>query len=602
MLCCIKPPAKTNPSRPTRPAADVVGPTRPAPTVPPPKTPRGSFEDLPNEIVCDIAGHVFRAAVRDPGHDVSSLACNRNLQAALSHELHAGNVLHNIQAARDFAELSRALVAVAEVFPPYRDGCLVAAIRLLPRLGVGRQAPAALWTQLRALLATRTPTRDGDTPQASDALLQTLVDTFRPASRGFGSYMGLENVLATIPADTALSPKLENRLIAWAADAVQCPGFEAMHKNELADRLLAAAPLALHPRLQRLFEFFRRVQSTSGLPLAESTALEMQALEKARAAGDPDHRLQLQVLSRSWFFCMRHSPECKTLFRDFFSRLDPDLQMELVKRYRSPLDPPEILAFLNARIGRAPGTTLLKALALKDTDDMNKKELATCARLVRDIVLASVGTPQLDDVLAQAICYESLHSLALGSFFDQCLATLPEHRRRALDLRLGLARVGCGEHDDKHVAARAPVAAQLDKVLNDSVNIDRRALETIVELRVGWLGVRQQARLIERIAQLPPADSARCLAFVISKLAGIRNARDAPPAQVMLDACRNLPLEYRAKPVAALLNLLARPDFQACTALLQGAVALHQTLPPSLRPLFKMQYQQHLEAGPGEWL
>ena len=541
---------------------------------------------------------MFQAAVRDPVHEVSSLACNRHLQATLGEELHADGVLHKIHAARDLGELSRALVDVAGVFPRYRDGCLVAAIRLLPRLGVGRQAPATLWAQLRALLPTRTPARAGDTAQASDAVLQTLVDTFRPASRGFGSYMGLENVLATIPADTALSPQLENRLIAWAADAVQCPGFESVRTHELADRLLAAAPLALHPRLRRLFEFFERVKSPSKLPLAESTALEMQAVEEARAAGDPDHRLQLQVLSRSWFFRMRHSPECETLYRDFLSRLDADRQMGLVERYRSPLDARETMAFLNGRIGQVPGTALLKALALKDSYNMAEADLAACSELVRNIVQASIGTAQHEEVLALAICYQGVHFLELGPFFEQCLAKLPEARRRALDLRLRLATVGCGDHDSKKVTARAPVLARIDRVLNDSVNIDPQAIETLVELRIGWLDLKRQARLIERIAQLPPADSARCLAFVISQLAGIRHVTQAPSARVIVDACRSLPPEYRAKPLAALLGLLARPDFQACAPLLQGAVQIYQALPPSLRPLFKVQHERLLKPGP----
>jgi hypothetical protein len=600
MFCCIKPPRKPAASQavpvPVLPTAVVVQPASLEPPCLPLPQCRSTFGDLPQEIVCDIADHVFQAAIHDPSYDVSSLACNPSLESTLSHELHASRVLRNIQASRDLCALSRALVDVPGVFSRYRNGCLIAAIGLLPKLGGGRQAPQALWSQLRALLPPHTPCRNSEDAASFEAVLHALIETFRPTRRGFGSFMGLEHVLATIPAGSAVSPQLETALVRWAVDRMQYPGFDARYTRKLGERLVPAAPVVMRARMQNLFDFFEGVQSGFTRPTVETMACQMREMEAAQAADDPDQRLKLQVLSRSWFHRMRHLPECEALYRGFFARLDPEQQLWLVQLGQSPLERREILSFLQAQVGRAPGTKLLKAMALDVRGASGETRSETSAGLVRDIVRASVHTPQQAAVLKAAICFETVNWFHLHAFFEQCVAESPEADRLALSLRLGLAEVGCGEFAPRKVAERAPVCAQLNKVLDDSRNIDPRAIETIVELRIEWLDRKQKNQLFERIGQLPPADSARCLATAISHLASTRRVEDLPLPHTILDACRRLPPEHQAEPVTALLDLLYNPEFRTCGPLLRGALQLYENLPPAFRPEFRRQRAEAMQA------
>lgn len=606
MFCCIKPPRKQPASQaipvpvhvpPTTVVALPASPEPPGQTLPlPPAPSRGTFEDLPREVVCDIAGHVFQAAVHDPSYDVGCLDCNPSLATTLSAELHANRVLRNIQASRDLPALGRALVDVPGVFSRYRNGCLVAAICLLPKLGGGRQAPQALWSQLRALLPPQTPFQTGEDAKSFEAVLHALVETFRPTRRGFGSFMGLEHVLATIPADSAVSPPLETALVRWAVDRMQYPGFDALYTRKLGEQLVPAAPVVMRARLKNLFDFFEGVQSGFTMPTVETMACQMREMEAAQAADDPDQRLKLQVLSRCWFHRMRHLPECEALYRGFFARLDPEQQLWLVELGQSPLEYREVLAFLKARVGLVPGTRLIKAMALDVRGAFGERRSQANAELVRDIVRASAGTPQQVAVLKAAIRVETVNRFDLRAFFKQCVAESPEADRLALSLRLGLAEVGCGEFDHTKVAGRAPVCAQLNKVLDDSRNVDPRAIETIVELRIEWLDRKQKNQLFERIRQLPPADSARCLATAISHLAGTRRVEDLPLPHTIIDACRSLPPEHQARPVTALLDLLYSPEFRTCAALRRGALQLYENLPPAYRPEFRRQRAEAMQA------
>ena len=607
-------PADTRSPSAAEPATPALSVLPDLPAVPP-KPSRGSFEDLPNEIVCDIAGHVFGAAVHDQANDVSSLACNQALRSTLHDELHANRVLRNIHACTDFTELGRALLEVESVFPRYRDGCLIAAIRLMPKLGLGRQVTTALREQLLDLLPPRARREGGEEPAALEAVLHALIETFRPARRCFGDFLGVDNVLAMLPPGFPVSPKLEEALAGWAADAAQRFGINAAQLQGLADRLATAAPAALRPRLQNLCAFSEPHLAHMGTPMAESMAHQMQALGEAQAAGDPDQLGQLHRLSRQWCAYSQHSPECRALFQAFFAQLDPDRQMWLVRHRLSPLHTGEVIAFLDSRVGQVDGTALLDALPREAASNpVGQADRAPCAALFRRIVEASRHTPERYAVLERAIARDSIHWLGLRPFLERCVAEADDERRPALALRLALTNVGCGERNTDLAAKRAPVSAELDKVLNDSVNVDRHAIETIVQMKIGWLDTRQMTLLVERIRQLPPAASARCLTTVIDRIRQLpssgfmhglgamvshggttRLEGPSAPVRVMVEACRSLPPEYRTQPVGALLDLLQNPYFRNDPALLRDAVQLYKALPAALRPDFTWQRKDVLE-------
>lgn len=178
MLRCATPSLKQASASSAQPPSGLRQPAPVVAATPPLQPSPSRFDDLPNEIVCAIASHVFLAAVHDQKNDVASLACTPALQATLADELHANAVLRQIHAATDFACLLAALPDVEHVFPRYRQGCLLAAARLLPKLGLAHEMPDALWSRFCALMRPHAQRQDGKA-EPREAVLLALIESFR---------------------------------------------------------------------------------------------------------------------------------------------------------------------------------------------------------------------------------------------------------------------------------------------------------------------------------------------------------------------------------------------------------------------------------------
>lgn len=554
----------------------------------------GSFNDLPNEIVCGIASHVFHAAVTDQSNDVSSLVCNAALQSTLGDELHANAVLRKIHEARNFVEMCKALEPVQGVFPHYRQGCLIAAIHLLPKLGFAPQAPALLWSRLRALMPSQTAPLNDDGTDPREAVVQAMVDSFGRPGLGFHSFMTLPDALALLGADSKVSPRLEAGLMRWAYDQLFTPGFSTKYCSELGDKLMSSAPAALQPRLARTFDFLKRFHADASEPDLQAMARQMKQMEESLAAGDPDQRWQLRLLARAWAMRSRHSLQCSELYRAFFSRLDPERQVWLISLRQSPMTPQEIAPFLGALIGKVPEAALLKAQARYSVYELSARDVAVCAKVVQDIVLASMRKPRGKEVLQAALTYQNIRYLGLRPMIQRCIAQTDEEHRLALTLRMDLEDVGCGEYDSGLVARRSAISAQIDGLLNERP-IKPLALIAIVDMSVTWLDENQKSRLIEQLRYLPPVDRARCLSRMFTKLGHARLTVKWPSPDVILGAFEGLPMEHRAGPVAALLGGLDTARSAAHATLLQGAKRLYDELPTALRPVATMKVREVIQ-------
>ena len=243
--------ATTGNEKPGRqPAADAAdAPVQPAdpalhrPTV---------FEDLPAELIGQVAADVFRASAHDLRSRVDSLACNQRLRATLTDELHAGEVLRTIQSSRDLPALCAALGDIQGVFPPLRQGCLNAALHLLPRLALPRVLPEALWTPLDALL--RSVASDPE-----DALPLRLASALRQHSRYEVGH--IERVLGLLDSRSPPGPRLSATLLRWAAQLQVLPAFTSMGVEVLRQRLLDASPPSFRPRMRQVCDFSALVRS-----------------------------------------------------------------------------------------------------------------------------------------------------------------------------------------------------------------------------------------------------------------------------------------------------------------------------------------------------
>lgn len=572
-----------------------VTPLRQPAAATPHRTPAPTrFEDFPNEIVYDVADHVFKGAVGDQNYDVESLACNRDLQSMLSAELRANAVLRKIHSARTFAQLATELADVRQTSPFHRQGCLLAAIRLLPRLGPGDLVPETLWSEIRALLPHASSV-GSDGTSARDTVLLALVEAVRSMQPGRPGCLSLENILAAMDPQAPVSPALETALVRWAREYLPAPYVDIADGAPQRDRLLQAAPPALRARMQALFDFVEHPRSDDGKFTVATMAREMRELDDAQAAGQPDRRWRLQQCTRLWCVYAMRSAAFQTLYRTFFSRLDPSEQVWLAGIGQSPLAADDVAPFLAGHVGRLPSTTLLRVLAYNDILRLKKSDWSPRSELVRNIVGAAMGTPEEIEVLQAAINYESIQHLELRPFFERCIAASDPQRRAALTLRMDVAMVGSGEYDTRLAPKRAAMSARLDTLLEDVRQTSPHTIETIVDLHIGWLNPSQIIRLIERVLELPPARSARCLADVVSRLAGARSLERVPPAQLLLDACRRLPAEHRARPLTALLELLRNPEIRAYSPLLHGITDLYDALPPALRPVFDRQHAQVMQ-------
>ena len=570
---------RTGETAPHRPPASANPPRSPAPN---------KFENLPNEIICGIANHVFEQAVGDQKYDVESLACNKRLRSALHAELQANAVLRKIHSADTFAQLGSALSEAEDVFPPYRQACLLAAIRLLPRLGPDDLVPEALWLKIRDLLP---PAWSGnsDGTSARDTVLLALVEAVRSMQPGRPGCLGLESILAAMDPRAPVGPALEAALIRWTREHLQTYSVAINDGSSPRAQLLRAAPPALRARMQALFDFSERPRTDGGKFTVETMARQMRELDDAQAAGQPDRRWRLQQHTRFWRVYAMRSAAFESLYRGFFSRLDPAEQVWLAGIGHAPLSAEEITPLLTGQVGRLPGTTLLQVLAHNDVYRLQQAGWGPRAELVKNIVGAAMGTPQEAEVLQTAINYENIRQLGLRPFFERCIAAADPQRRAALTLRMDMVQVGCGEYDTRLEPQRAAMSIRLDAMLDDVRRTTPQTIETIVDLRIGWLNPSQIIRLIERVLELPPARAARCLAEVFSKFIGARSLERLPPAQLLLDACRSLPAEQRARPLAALLDLLRNREIRAYAPLFHGITRLYDELPPALRPVFNRQ-------------
>ena len=320
---------------PRNPAGGVVVPQPRASTNPPRLAAPTRFEDLPNEIVHDVADHVFKGAVGDQNYHVESLACNSNLQSMLSAELHAGAVLRKIHSAGTFAQLGSALADVPQTSPFHRQGCLIAAIRQLPRLGQVDHAAEPLRAQLLALLPPA-GTVGSDGADARDAALLELIAAGRTMGPNRFGFLRLEHVLQTMDADAPVDPAVEAALIRWTKDNFRVVTSDFDHWQRLSDLLVPVAPKVLQSRIFKLFEVMRQLQDGPGTNAAVTMARQMQGLDAAKAAGEPDFRWQLQQFGRVWRLRLKDPTECNLLLARFMARLDPREQAVLVSLGHAP--------------------------------------------------------------------------------------------------------------------------------------------------------------------------------------------------------------------------------------------------------------------------
>jgi hypothetical protein len=275
-------------------------------------------------------------------------------------------------------------------------------------------------------------------------------------------------------------------------------------------------------------------------------------------------------------------------------RLDPEQQVWLISLRQSPMTPREIAPFLGALIGKIPEATLLKAQARYSVYELTSRDVAVCAKVVQDIVLASVRKPQGKEVLQAAITYQNISDLGLRALFQHCIAQTDEEHRLALTLRMDLEEIGCGEYDPGQVARRSTISEQIDGLLNERP-IKPLALIAIVDMNVTWLDAHQKSRIIEQIRHLPPVDRARCLSSMLTALGRARMTVKWPSADVILGAFEGLPMEHRAGPVAALLDALHTARSAAHAPLLQGAKRLYDELPTALRPLATLKLREVMQ-------
>jgi len=560
------------------------------------------FDDLPHEIVCNIAGHAFKAAVHDQQHTVSSLACTPRLRAVLSDELHAGEVLEEIHAARDLPALISAVARVQDVFPRYRQGCLIGALNLMAKLGASGPEADALVSQVQALVL-RMPTRqvgpDGNDENPRDAVLLALVEASRLSSFRLVPAKRFESILGMLNPLLPVSPQLEAALVRQVVDHLSNP-VNDVNMSQFRQHWLSLAPAALHPRLTKVFDFFESFQKMKASSSAATMARQMETMEGVLAARDPDETWQLRSASRQWYLLARRLPECAALYKAFFTRLDPARQLRLIDWGQSPLKQGEIDQHLQRDIGQAPAKALLRTLARYAFQNSNTEEFHSRTEVLRNIIQSSIDTPQHDEVLAVAISTASIYFGQLRPFLEQAVARATKEMRPALELRLAIAGVGCGDYSSGLAAMRAPVSRMVDGLLDSRRPLDRHAIVALAESHVSWLDERQRGQLIDRIRQLPPADSARCLTLVLSDLAKTRSTSFWPASQLLVNACAALPPQYRAGPVSALLQVAStqhHAEPHRDPTLQQGARRLYDALPATLLPPFDRRNDEVLRAA-----
>jgi hypothetical protein len=553
------------------------------------------FEDLPVEMIVNVAAHVFQAAVHDPESSVECLCCNDTLRTSLAEERHAGEVLRRIQASRDLPGLCAALRYLPGVFPPYRHGCLRAALHLLPRLNQLSTLPEPVWTQLGELLSGVVPAPGADATDTSprEDLLQQLVDGLRHNCGH--SVSCLEHLMVMVGHGPAPGPRLANTLLQWASDLVDRPFYSGLDAATVLQRLSDAAPPALQPRLQQLCDFSRLRKQQNNLPMEQAMAAQIESLSQVCADDLPHH---LRMVGRLWRCLSNKFPGCVQANLEVFLRMSPKQQVAFVQQNLSPFNSCEVASFLQTKIGQVPGATLLKVA--RQHEDIYSSELsADQEQLIRLVVQDAVGTPQLAAVLHGAISHKSVRDPGLVALITEHSACVDEDHQRALRLRLSLKTMGTTPHfATSYREARAGLSRRVDLVLDGDSPPSLAEIETLVRMESGWFTLEQRLRLIDHVMALPPASCARFLMVTIPRTPHPYFPTDALPLTAKtVAACESLPPQYQAAPLAGLLNLLRIHDETQYRELRRAVCRMYHALPIHLRPPFNPTWRDMLAAA-----
>jgi hypothetical protein len=556
-----------------------------------PAPPVTVFEDLPAELIVNVAADVFQAAVHDPEFRVESLCCNDTLRTGLAEERRAGEVLRRIQASRDLPGLCAALRGVPGVFPPYRHGCLRAALHLLPRLNQASTLPEPVWSQLGELLSSVVPAAGAgatDTSPCED-LLQQLVQGLRHNCGH--SVSCLEHVMVMVGNGPPPGPRLANTLLQWASELVDRPFYSGLDEATVLQRLLAVAPQALQPRLQKLCDFSRLRKQRTDLPPDQAMVAQIDSLAKVCADDLPHH---LRMVGRFWRCLSKKFPGCAEPNLAVFLRMSPRQQVDFVLRNLSPFDSHEVASFLQTKIGQVPGAELLKVA--RQHEDISSSELSPDQeQLIRLVVQDAAGTPQLAEVLHEAISHKAVRDPGLVALITRHLACVDENDQRALSLRLGLKTAGTAHFGTSHGEARAELSRRIDLVLDADSPPSFPEIETLVRMEVGWFTLAQRLRLIDHVMALPPATCARLLLVTIPRRPHPYFPSHALPLTGRtVAACASLPPEFQAAPLTSLLNLVRVQDETQYRELRRAVSRIYHALPIRLRPPFNPAWRDML--------
>ena len=357
------------------------------------------------------------------------------------------------------------------------------------------------------------------------------------------------------------------------------PAFTGMGVEALRQRLVDATPPAFRSRMQRLCDFSAVARSTMGLKPPLAMASQIAALEKMPVA---DLAPCLNMVGSFWRVFARRSSECDALYKGFFQRLDPRQQVAAIMRGKSPALKDETASLLLANIGGVPPAVLLDTLR-NCRDEVTPAHVA----LVSSLLENAHGTPQFATLLRKAITFRSANHEDLGPFLTRQVALADDRERPALALRLGVKLVGSSRLASARDPAFEAVSFRVNELLGGVSQAPAHAVETLVELGVGWLTPAQDARLMALVAALPPAACARCLVRLVRPMA-LHFPRDDAAAltRKVLSLCARLPPQYQAEPLAHVEEVTRYlgpeyEDLRRSTALVRDALA------PMLRPRLK---------------
>lgn len=589
-----------------QPDVAATAPKTPAPTDPAASPARTSsiLNDLPDDIKRRIGDEVFANARGDAAGSLKNLASTPAMTAALSDALAADTLVRTINECRDMTGLVVALGDIRTIHSTFRHGCLNAVLDALPRVNIEDGLPSEFWDELRQLVPTLQPMSHGDVgsrdPQV-DFLVRLAGELGALAPR---SLPNLEQMLALVDPDAKPRPKVSRALLVLASELLSAGRMSGMNEDTIRQRLVPQMPAALRPRLLALCDFSGLLRPHPGQPFAQRMILQMKVAVAAHAADRPAF---IAMAADTWRGYSKKSDACHQRFKAIFLRLSPEKQMKLVLDGKSPYQPAEMAVNLQTYIVLLPVATLLAAFALhcsKGTAPISPDE----EMLMESLAKKYASAPQLAEVLRGVINPRTAGDPWMAGFIERHSKSLPAEEALAIRLQLDLTAVGPRDDPTAPNDALDAMSSRVDALLAPTPPVAPWVVATLARTDIGWLTAAQQGRLMDHVLALPePGAAAPLLAAIIPRMAAVSDpvSRDLLIGRAIA-ACGTLPVQDRAAPVGALLNILdtlqnlAGLNYveRAQDPVAHAVSALYHALPHELKPAFERSWTDVLAPAP----